>query len=73
MEFNIDQITHIKEITENEWEVNSYLEVGWKLLHVFSSPFAKQGDVAHYIIGWPKQSKPKTPKEPDVAIKFAPK
>jgi hypothetical protein len=58
---DINQITCVKEIIDNDAEVNSYLKVGWVLLHVYSARSANQGILSHYILGWPEKSEPKMP------------
>jgi len=55
------QITCVKEIVENDIEVNSYLKIGWMLIHVYSSRSAERGVLSHYILGWPEKSEPNLP------------
>ena len=51
-------ITKISE-TDDLTEVNVYLELGWKLLHIYETTYETDdpnvhNQVPHFILGWPK-------------------
>lgn len=51
-------ITKISE-TDDLTEVNAYLELGWKLLHIYETTYETDDPNVHnqspnFILGWPK-------------------
>lgn len=52
----LSAVTKIVELTEQQ-EVNKYLELGWKILHIYSTSYDTQypgcnHQTAHYVMGW---------------------